>query len=98
MTTFLVAAFLAVFAVLMVAVAITVRADRIRAYDAGLAELNDDIDRQRLQLDLRGAPGRLVDYRCAVNGHSNYWTPSGYRCGTCGVSTVSDHGWVDDAS
>ena len=47
MTTFLMAAFLGTFAALMVAVAITVRHDRIATYDAGLEQLDEQIRTDR---------------------------------------------------
>ena len=81
MTTFLVAAFLATFAVLMVAVAITVRVDRIATYDAGLAELDHSID---------------VDRHCAQAGHRyvKVPVPTRWRCAICGDVVESKAGWV----
>ena len=72
--------------------------------DNAIAELSQGVDMDRLSLDLRGAPARLVDYQCAINGHSwpnhpllalgvRVWT-----CGTCGERVESAPGWVDGRS
>ena len=85
MTTFLVAAFLAVFAVLMVAVAITVRHDRIATYDAGLEQLDEQI---------------RTDRHCAQFSHNmrKVPVPTVWRCTVCGEEWESMPGWVGEAS
>ena len=85
MTAFLVAAFLAVFAVLMVAVAITVRADRLRAYDAGLEQLDEQIQ---------------TEQHCVQSGHNmrKVPVPTVWRCTVCGEEWESMPGWVGESA
>lgn len=91
MATILMAAFLGVFAVLMISVAITVRLDRLRDYDAGLEAIDADIERQR------------IAYHCRAHGHA-FCHPElhneqrVWRCENCGDAVVSRPGWVGDAS
>ena len=82
MTTFLMAAFLGVFAVLMVAVGITVRHDRMAQYDAGLEQLDEQI---------------RTDRHCAQYGHNlrKIPTPTIWRCTVCSEEWESMPGWVD---
>jgi len=85
MTTFLVAAFLTVFAALMVAVAITVRADRIATYDAGLEQLDEQI---------------RTDRHCAQFSHNmrKVPVPTVWRCTVCGEEWESMPGWVGESA
>ena len=84
MTALLMAAFLATFAVLMVAVAITVRVDRIATYDAGLEQLDEQI---------------RVDRHCAQFSHNmrKVPTPTRWRCTQCHEETESMPGWVGES-
>ena len=84
MTALLMAAFLTVFAVLMVAVAITVRADRIATYDAGLEQLDEQI---------------RTDRHCAQSGHNmrKVPTPTRWRCTYCDEQWESKPGWVGES-
>ena len=85
MTALLVAAFLAVFAVLMVAVAITVKLDRLRAYDAGLERLDEQI---------------RTDRHCAQFSHNmrKVTVPTLWRCTVCGEEWASEPGWVGESA
>ena len=79
------AAFLGVFAVLMVAVAITIRHDRIATYDAGLEQLDEQI---------------RTDRHCAQFSHNmrKVPVPTVWRCTVCGEEWESMPGWVGEAS
>ena len=85
MTAVLMAAFLATFAVLMVVVAITVRADRIATYDAGLEQLDEQIRTER---------------HCAQFSHNmrKVPVPTVWRCTVCGEEWESMPGWVGESA
>ena len=83
MTAFLVAAFLGVFAVLMVAVAITVRADRIRTMEL------DDISPDEL-VNYRCAVRGHAFCHPELHDGQRVW-----RCEACGEAVVSGPGWMD---
>ena len=85
MTAFLMAAFLTVFAVLMVVVPITVRADPIARYDAGLEQLDEQI---------------RTDRHCAQFSHNmrKVPTPTVWRCTVCGEEWESMPGWVGESA
>ena len=82
MTALLMAAFLAVFAILMFSVAMIVKAERFARYDAGLEQLDEQI---------------RTDRHCAQFSHNmrKVPVPTVWRCTVCGEEWESMPGWVD---
>ena len=83
MATFLMAAFLGVFAILLFSVAMIIKAERFARYDAGLEQLDHSID---------------VDRFCAQHGHAYRLVQEGWRCGTCDEFIKTGHDWYGDES